>query len=79
LQTVPTREFIKIMKIIDDLQKDPRPRWIEKLKGIKKGDYYRISWGHYRVIYTIEDQILLVTVVQVDGRDDSYKKLNKRL
>lgn len=78
IKKVPKYEAKKILETIDDLSKDPRPRWIEKLKGLKN-DFYRTSWGNYRIIYTIQDEILLVTVIKVDGRDDSYKKLNKKL
>lgn len=67
------------MEVIEKLKEDPRPRWIEKLKGIKKGEYYRTSWGNYRIIYSIEDDILLVTVSDIDGHDQSYRNLNKKL
>lgn len=79
IKTLSRYEAIKVLEIIMALAKDPRPRWVEKLKGIKKGEYYRTSWGKYRMLYMIQDEILQVNIVEVDGRDDSYKKLNKRL
>lgn len=79
IKSLPRHEAIKVLEAIMGLAKEPRPRWVEKLKGIKKGDYFRISWGNYRMLYTIQDNILQVSVVDVDGRDDSYKKLNRRL
>jgi mRNA interferase RelE/StbE len=73
------KKFIRIIKAIDGLAENPRPRWVEKLKGIKKGDYYRIPQGNYRILYTIDDGVLMITIVEVNGRDDCYKKLNKKL
>lgn len=58
---------MKIIETIEGLKDDLRPRWIEKLKGLKS-DFYRIAWGHYRIIYTIKDEILLITVIKIDGR-----------
>jgi mRNA interferase RelE/StbE len=57
----PARE--KIGEKIDSLQQDPRPAGIEPLKGWKK--YYRLRVGVYRVVYEIEDNILLVLVVRI--------------
>ncbi|KAA6304604.1 Toxin RelG, partial [termite gut metagenome] len=34
---------------------------------------YRIRVGMYRIIYTIEDEILTVEVVKVDHRNSVYK------
>ena len=79
IKTLPKHEALKITQVIMHLAEEPRPRWVEKLKGIKNGEYYRTSWGNYRILYSIEDHILQVTIVEVDGRDDVYKKLNMRL
>ncbi len=78
MKTLPKHEYKKILESIDSLRDDPRPRWMEKLKGLKN-DFFRISWGNYRMIYTIEDHLLLITIVKIDGRDDSYKKISKKL
>lgn len=79
LTTIPSRALFKIMEVIEKLKKEPRSRWVEKLKGLKNGESYRTSWGKYRIIYTIEDRFLPITVVSVDGRDDVYKKLKRKL
>ncbi len=62
------------MQIIDALSQEPRPRWIEKIKGVKS-DLFRTSWGNYRIIYSIEDKILLVTIFDVNARKDVYKNI----
>lgn len=74
LEKIPRKDALKILQVIDALSQDPRPRWIEKIKGVKT-DLFRTSWGNYRIIYTIEDDILIVTVFDINARKDVYKKL----
>lgn len=51
-----------------NLASDPRPHDCKKLKGLD--NLYLIRVGHYRIVYTIQDQQLLVLVVDVDHRKD---------
>ena len=44
---------------------------LKKLKGSKKGIYYRIHVGNYRIGITIEND--MVTFVILDARKDIYK------
>ena len=53
------------------LENDPRPPGCKKLKG-KEG--WRIRVGDYRVIYKINDGILLVLVVEIGNRKNIYRK-----
>jgi len=65
------KKLIPVIKdAIADLENNPRPYGYKKLKG---EDAYRIRVGDYRVIYEIEDDIILVTVVSVGHRKDVYK------
>ena len=59
-----------IKTAIGELANNPRPFGYKKLKG---EDAYRIRIGDYRVIYEIDDDIILVTVVSVGHRKDVYK------
>jgi mRNA interferase RelE/StbE len=55
---------------IQALATDPRPTGSQKLSG---EDKYRIRQGSYRVVYTIEEAIVTVTVVGVAHRSDVYR------
>ncbi|MDR3687250.1 MAG: type II toxin-antitoxin system RelE/ParE family toxin [Coriobacteriia bacterium] len=54
------------------LAEDSPPRGCEKLAG---GEHYRVWQGDYRVIYTVEDERLMVRVVEVGHRRDVYRRL----
>jgi mRNA interferase RelE/StbE len=56
-----------VVRRIFALADDPRPQGSQKLAG---QDKYRIRRGDYRVVYTIEDAIVTVTVVRVAHRSD---------
>jgi mRNA interferase RelE/StbE len=53
------------------LAENPRPPNTKKLKG---RDAFRVRAGSYRVIYTIEDDILLIVVVTLGHRRDVYER-----
>jgi len=65
------KKIIPVIKAaIAELANNPRPFGYKKLKG---EDAYRIRVGDYRVIYEIDDDIILVTIVSVGHRKDVYK------
>lgn len=45
---------------------------IKKLKGTP---LYRLRVGNYRVLYTIDNDIRVITIENIDNRGDVYKKL----
>ena len=59
-----------IKKTIAGLADNPRPHGYKKLKG---EDAYRIRVGDYRIIYEIDDDKIIVTVVSVGHRKAIYK------
>ncbi len=60
---------------IDALAVNPRPPGVEKLEGDE--ELYRVRTGDYRIIYTIDDGVLLVVVVKIGHRSDVYKALRR--
>jgi mRNA interferase RelE/StbE len=73
LAKIPNPHRQRIAKKIDRLAADPRPRGVEKLAG--KEELYRIRVGDYRIVYQIQDEILIVLVVRIGGRGDIYRHL----
>ena len=60
-----------IKKSINDLSENPRPFGCIKLAGSE--NYYRIRVGVYRIIYSIQDNILVVEVIKIDHRRNVYR------
>lgn len=58
---------------IEALATNPRPSGCKLLYTDEK--LYRIRSGNYRIIYQIQDKILLVVIVRVGDRKDIYRHL----
>lgn len=56
---------------IERLSEDPRPLGVKKLAGADRT--YRIRVGDYRVVYEIQDEVLLILVIRIAHRKDVYK------
>lgn len=61
----------RIQTKIDELIIKPRPNRVKKLQG--ENNLYRIRVGDYRVVYEIEDDILLIVVIRVKHRSEVYR------
>ncbi len=70
LDTIPKKDIQKILRRIKALADEPRPSGCEKLTGKER---YRLRQGRYRVLYSIQDQTLTVSVVKVGHRKDVYR------
>ena len=70
LRKIPKKDVLKILTKIESLADNPLPTQAEKLSG---DDKYRIRQGNYRILYQIEDDVLLITVVKVGHRRDVYR------
>lgn len=71
LKKIHPEDKERIQGAIALLGQDPRPPKAVALSG-RPG--YRVRVGDYRIIYTIEDDVLLVVVVTVGHRRDVYNK-----
>lgn len=63
----------RILRKIAALADNPRPHGVVRLTG--DSDLWRIRIGDYRVVYTITDDRLVVTVVRVAPRGSVYRSL----
>ena len=69
LESIPSNDLKRILSKIKSLAENPRPIGSLKLSG---DDRYRIRQGNYRILYTIQDDILTIYIVKVGHRKDVY-------
>jgi mRNA interferase RelE/StbE len=67
----PKEDRRRLVAKIRSLAIDPRPPGCQKLSGAEK---YRVRQGSYRIVYSIEDDRLVVIVVRVAHRRDVYRR-----
>ena len=70
LRDIPNQDVRRILRRIDALADDPRPSGCEKLS---MQELYRIRQGRYRILYQIEDAVLIIIVVKVAKRSEAYR------
>ena len=68
LDRAPQQRILLAMRM---LATAPRPPGAKVLKG--RPGYLRVRVGDHRVIYTVDDGVLLVLVVGVGHRKDVYR------
>jgi mRNA interferase RelE/StbE len=61
----------RIMRALRGLENDSRPPGSVKLQG---EELYRVRVGDYRIVYQIQDEVLVVLVVQIGHRREIYRK-----
>lgn len=61
----------RIVDRIAALAEDPRPPESRKLAG--RQDRMRVRQGAYRVLYAVDDEDRVVTVVKIGHRKDVYR------
>ena len=67
LEAISKKDLKQIINRIDLLKANPRPPGCEKLSG---HELYRVRQGNYRIVYSIQDDVLTVWVVKIDHRCD---------
>ena len=73
LLSFPREAQKEIARAIDSLANTPRPSGCKKLRGT---DLWRLRFGRYRVVYQINDEARLVTLLKVAlRREDTYEGL----
>lgn len=71
LSKIPEPYYSNIKAAILDLGNTPRPKDCKKIKG---RDAYRIRIADYRIIYEIQDRVLLVDVINLGHRKEIYEQ-----
>jgi len=70
IERLSRHDMKAVLDMIASLAENPRPHGSKKLSG---GEKYRIRCGDYRILYAIEDNILIVFIVKVGHRKDVYR------
>ena len=71
LQRLRRAELEAALQVVIGLSHDPRPVNAKKLVGSQRD--WRVRFGQYRVVYSIDDAAGEVTVFNVAKRSDAYR------
>ena len=67
------RDYKMLARAVSSLEQNPRPPGVKKLAD---SGLWRVRIGHYRIVYAIDDENKLVTIVRVARRKEgTYKGL----
>ncbi|MBK9039036.1 MAG: type II toxin-antitoxin system RelE/ParE family toxin [Bdellovibrionales bacterium] len=77
IESLPAKQKRQITTKILELRNNPEPHDSIQIKGFSQ--YRRTSVGEYRIIYQVQDNILLVIVLVGRRNDDDVYKQLKRL
>ncbi len=69
-KSIPDKDLTKILACIESLGKNPRQ---PKCKKLSSQERYRLRYGKYRIIYSIQDNELSIWIVKVGHRKNIYK------
>ena len=71
LRKLPRSDQERIVQAILPLAQDPRPRGARKLSGYD--DVFRIRVGHYRILYSVSSETLVIIILKIGHRRDVYR------
>ena len=72
LRRLPGELLSRVDRLITSLSEEPRPAGGKKLKGYDH--LYRLRAGDWRLIYAVEDAVLIVLVIEIAPRDKAYRE-----
>ena len=71
--------LVELLDRIEALEAFPeRGAFPRELEALGFRDYRQLNHGHYRIVYRVVDQMVIVTVI-ADGRQDIRSLLRRRL
>jgi len=71
IKKLTKRDQHRVINVIKQLGLEPRPRGCRKLRAYD--DIYRVRTGVFRILYSVEDDRLLVLVLKVGHRKGVYR------
>ncbi len=76
LKKLPRAVQPRLIAVAESLASDPRPAGVTKLTDVRHASgaaLYRVRSGDYRIVYTLENEQLIVLVVSVADRKEGYR------
>ena len=71
LESIATKaDRRRVIQRIQSLADNPRPPGVMNLSGRER---YRLRQGRFRILYTIEDKVLVVHVIKIGDRKNVYQ------
>jgi mRNA interferase RelE/StbE len=71
LDRIPKNDLVRIDKTIRSLGLQPFPVGVKKLVG--ETNLYRLRQGDYRIVYAVDRQARIVSVLGVRHRREAYR------
>ena len=73
LKKIPKSDRKRIIDKIDSLSENlPNPD-ITKIKG--NNPFHKVRTGDYRIIYEVQEEVLVILIVKIGHRKDIYRNL----
>ena len=73
MRRIPRPFRLRLMTAVAALASAPRPPGSIRLQGPE--GFHRVRVGDYRIVYLIQDRVLLICVVRIAHRKDVYRGL----
>jgi mRNA interferase RelE/StbE len=73
LKRFPKRDLVRIKKKIEETAENLPNSDLAKMKG--NNELHKVRSGNYRIIYTIEEDRLVILIVKIGHRKDVYRNL----
>ncbi len=73
LRRLPKDVLARVDRLLLSLADEPRPAGCKKLRGYE--NLYRLRVGDRRLIYAIEEEVLVVLVIEIAPRGEAYRDL----
>ena len=74
LKKIPKASRKRIVEKIDSLAESPPNPDTTKMKG--DNPFHKVRVGDYRIVYEIQEDVLVILVVKIGHRKDIYRNLS---
>jgi mRNA interferase RelE/StbE len=73
LRKIEKDHILKVLEFVENLSENPYPTGSRKLRGSQHTFRFRI--GDYRVVYSVQSEILTIEIIRIGHRKDIYRRL----